>query len=233
MANDSLTKISENIKLIIRCYPFTIVLGAIILLASIAYTILTPPSQYCSPAGWAAAYMHLTSPFNIGCEANLTELLTQDGALKFFGDFFLVIILAFLVEHAFNSIGKNLKRNIFVAAIMGAYSLELYTLIFFKTMSVGSSIIGISMMLTLIGWLVYKGLVLRGYLLKSSLCFSSALLLSYVAFTGYSARNSSGHALGALFFIIFMGLFLKSPEWWEEFMGGIKRIIQMLHVKKG
>lgn len=207
---------------VLRRYKFTLFFGAMILLVTIPYNLLLSPSQYCGvKPPWAAVYMHLTSPFNIGCESSLLDLWTPDGALRFVGNFTFVLIFAAMVEYALNPIGRRLKRNVFAAAIMGAYLLEIATVFMFKTMSVGTSIIGLSMMLTMIGWLLYKAWLLRKNPKVSWIPVASAIFFCWLAYTLYSAENSFGHTVGGLSFLFFMVLYLKQPNWWEEWLAGL------------
>jgi len=216
--------VPEFLRLIVRDYPFTLALGAVILLVSMPFNVLLPPSQYCGnwpPA--AAAFLHLTSPFNIGCEASLMDLWTDIGAARFVGNFTFVMVFSCMVEYALNPLGRRLKRNIYVAAVMAAYFLELTTVGFFKSMSVGTSIIGVSLMITLTCWLLYKGWMLRKKPLVSWIPLAGALFLAWVAFTVYSAENAFGHAVGSVYFLLFMAMFLKEPDWWERWVAAARK----------
>lgn len=190
----------------------TLMLGALIVLFSLIYNLTVPVEHYCSDMGtYAYVGLALTSPFNIGCESPITQITTLVGLIGVLGNLIFVLVAAFLVEKALNS-DTTLKLNVFVASILASYitsGISLFVLS--HTLSVGTSVIGISMCLALIGFFLMKWWNSRA---KFQIWLFVVFLFG-VTTAFYSGKDAVAHAIGGILFLSYMGTFL-ALKWLER-----------------
>lgn len=197
-------------------YKFTLFFCLMILLVSIPYNLLVPPEYYCTNSGFVSMYMYLTSPFNIGCETNLMNMDTESGKVLFLANFTFPLIFTIIVETALYLETERYRRNVFFAAFLASYALQVITVVFMQMKSVGTSVVGVSMLVFLVYWFGRKAWFNRKNLLKFLLSCVLALSCAWVSYTAYSGDNLFGHVVGAGFFLLLLACVLIDPMWDEH-----------------
>jgi len=212
---------SAFFALLLERYWFTLLFGAVILATTLIYNLALPQDQYCVTHGWATLYAYLTSPFNIGCEADLMSVGSNEGGLRFIGNFTIPLVLAFIAETTMRSWTPVRKRNVFLSAITASYGVCAFSSLLAGGNTVGTSIIGISMVLFLIYRFLDMGLLLqkRKNRFVAFLAYAAAIFFIGIGYLMYSPENWIGHAAGgALFILIALG-FDKNPDMLATWIG--------------